>query len=240
MAQTVMDVVLELTPDSSVVLVERHFSYLMSPLIARCPDEAVAFARNLAELEPPVMFLLDRKGLEGAWQQGRVLAETKIAITEIIGSHQGRGPDTGLRICEAHSEITRQPMPFRCHSAVNYPIYEYEPVLKCLREMDNPDPMVAQWLNGQRPELIRSDTPSSFKGRVMGFLDDLLQQPGLRIITTHFEIVTLVHGLLIEGINLGSFPEDWAPKKGGGVIIIRKSNGEQIAYDYNPDLTIIV
>lgn len=223
-------------PNASIVMVERHASYLMGPLLARCPDEMEAYARNYAELEHPTTFLLDKAGIELSWQQGRAFAEAGVKIAEIIGSEQGRGPDTGLRISEGYFMASGLWVPFRCHRMANYPTYEYEAVLRCLREVG--DPFVAQWLNGKHPNLVRSDTPRTFKGRIMGFIEGLFALGGFRILASHFEIVTLVHNILVEFRDLGSIREDWFPAKGGGVLIVQEE-GFRRALDYTPDLTIV-
>lgn len=128
-------------------------------------------------------------------------------------------------------------IPVKIHPAMNYMKYNYEIILPVLREVG--DPFAAQWMNGQHEGLARSDTPGSFKGRVLGFLGDLLKKPGVQIVTTHFEIVALVHGIKVEGRDLGTIREDWAPKKGGGVIIIRRPDGHEKVFDYAPDLSIM-
>jgi len=226
----------------SIVLFERHVSYLMEHLLARCPDKAIAYALNYSASEHPSMFLLDRKGIEHAWRQGEMLALSGLKIAEIIGSEQGRGPETGIRIAESYSEKTGSWVPFRCHPAVNYPVYNYPTLLNYLRETDEDDwdPMVAEWLNSKHPNLIYSDTPETFKGRVMGFLESLLRKDGLRIVTSHFENALLVHSLLVAGVDLGNIPEDWVPTKGGGVLIIKDlRNGKQQTFDYDPNYVIV-
>lgn len=223
-------------PDASIVMVHRHASYLMGPLLARCPDEMEAYARNYAELEHPSTFLLDKAGIELSWQQGRAFAETGVEITDIICSEQGRGPDTGLRISEGYYTVSEKWVPVRCHPMTNYPVYEYEAVLRCLREIG--DPFVARWLNGKHSDLVRSDTPQTFKGRIMGFIEGLFALGGFRILASHLEIVTLVHNLLVEFRVLGSIREDWFPTKGGGVLIAQEDGFRQ-AFDYAPDLTIV-
>lgn len=233
--ETVMDVVVA-NPDASIVLVERHASYLMGPLLARCPDEYEAYARNYSEREHPSLFLLDKAGIELAWKQGRRLAQAGVNVDEIIGSEQGRGPDTGLRISEGHFMETGQWIPVRIHPAVNYMKYDYDKLLPLLRTVG--DPFAAQWMNGQHEGLARSDTPGSFKGRVLGFLDDLLKKSGVCIITTHFEIVALVRNIKVEGRDLGTIREDWTPKKGGGILLVRSPDGRNTAFDYMPDFTI--
>lgn len=232
---TVMDVVLG-NPDASIVMFKRHYSYLMGPIMNQCPDENSAYAGNYSEKKPSVLFLCDKAGCEMGWKHGRMLAHAGIEPVEIIGSHQGRGPHTGLLISEGYQEATGKWLSVRCHQAVDYPVYNFEPVKRCLDEIG--DPFVAQWLNGDHKDLVKTDTPHSFKGRVTGFITDMLEEPGFRIITTHFELVTLVHALYVEGKDLGEVPEDWAPQKGGGVLIVK--NGDDIqAYDYDNNLNIV-
>lgn len=240
---TVMEV---LKKAEKAVLVERHGAYFIGPLIARLvsegvdPKEAelVALARNYAELEPRCFFALSGKGVETSKKQGRLLAEAGVEITEVIGSHQGRGPDTGLFICEGGHEVTGKWWPFRCHQAIDYPIYEYSEVLRALHK--DGDFFVAQWLNGEGwSRLITSDTPRSFKGRVVGFIEDLLERGGRYILTTHFEILVLVHSLFVNKRDLGAVQESWIPTKNGGVIIWKESDSELKARDYSPDLALI-
>ncbi len=235
-ARTVIDLIRE-SPAAAVLLFLRHASYLMGPIQGRYQTPNEATAANYAELEPPCLFLLDDAGIQLSRQQGWRLAEAGIAVREIVASHQGRGPDTGLRISEGHHQATSRWIPVRCHAAVDYPRYNFGPVLRCLNGIG--DPFVAQWLNGQHPDLVRSDTPRSFRGRVMGFVDDLLAVPGVAIVTSHFENVTLVHGRAVEGRDLGTVREDWFPTKSGGVILVRQPGGAQTAHDFRPDLTIV-
>lgn len=225
-------------PDASIVMVHRHASYLMGPLLARCPDEMEAYARNYAELEHPTMFLLDKAGIELSWQQGWTFAEAGVEIVEIIGSEQGRGPDTGLRLSEGYHMASGRWVPFRCHRMANYPVYEYEVVLRCLREVG--DAFVAQWLNGKHPGLVRSDTPKIFQGRVIGLVQELLASPGLKVVATHFELALLAHNVYVEhiGVGIGTIREDWFPTKSGGVLIMEE-DGDAQAFDYTPDLTIV-
>ena len=242
--KTVIDVIRRY---KDVVLVERHGEYFMGPLIARLLAEGVpqdqaemiAYARNYGRLEPDCMFALNSEGIRISKAQGKLLAEAGIEI-EVIGSHQARGPDTGLFICEGYHEASGNWPPFHCHAAIDYPVYEYEVVHRALCEVG--EACVAQWLNGDRWEgLITSDTPFSLKNRVIRFIERLFLLDGVRILTTHFEIVTLVHGLLVEGKQLGRLDDSWRPDKNGGVVLWRDSNeGPQIqALDYAPDLTLI-
>ena len=239
--KTVMDVIRQ-NQNASIVLVERHESYLMGPLLARVPNKLEATARNYAELEHPSTFLLDFEGINRAHKQGCRLAREGIKVEEIIGSEQGRGPDTGLRISEGYFMKTGEWIPFRCDPAINYMVYNYGPVLRLLRTVG--DPFVAHWLNGEYDEwdvpVVRSETRYEFKKRVMRFIETLLYEPGVRIITTHFEILTLVHALKVEGKRLGLIRGDWLPEKGGGVIIVRRHNdGTEEALVYDRNLNIV-
>ncbi|NQV13184.1 MAG: hypothetical protein HQ530_02675 [Parcubacteria group bacterium] len=238
-----------------VVMVERHGAYFMGPLIARLLAEGVpadqaemlAYARNYGRLEPDCMFALDSTGIKISKKQGRLLAEAEIPI-EVIGSRQARGPDTGLFICEGYQETSGNWPPFKCHAAIDYPTYEYEVVHQALCEVG--EACVAQWLNYQRPSLITSDKPASFKGRILGFIEDLFRLgSGTRILTTHFEAVTLLHGLLVEGKQLGELDDNWAPDKNSGVILWYEAEDTDppsppaekklMALDYRPDLTLV-
>ncbi|MBU1178218.1 hypothetical protein KJ903_03275 [Patescibacteria group bacterium] len=245
--KTVMDVI---GANQNVIMVERHGDYFMGPLIARLLAEGVpakqvqmiAYARNYSRLEPDCMFALNSTGVRISREQGAALAKAGVEIAEIIGSHQARGPDTGLFICEGYHEESGKWPPFRCHAAIDYPQYEYEVIHRALCEVG--DPFLAQWLNGDPrwQRVVISDTPQSFKGRVLGFIEDLFRLGGgTRILTSHFEIVTLVHGLLVEGKQLGEFDESWAPTKNGGVILWYEwATGMKIhARDYRPDLTLV-
>jgi len=234
--KTIFDVIKE-NVGAAVVLVHRHYSYLSGPTANRAEDEADLFARNYSEQEPSVLFLCDKAGIEKGWQHGKMFAEAGIKGVNIIASHQGRGPDTGLRISEGYHEATGEWLPVSCHRAVDYPLYNYLPARKAIAEDGNP--MTAKWLNGQRPDQVRSDSPSSFKGRVIGFITDLLKGSGITLITTHFEICVLVHTIYVAKKDLGEVPEKYEPQRGGGVIIVKKANGKIVAYDYDSDLNVI-
>lgn len=244
--KTVMDVIQKY---ENVVLVERHGEYFMGPLIARLlaegvpPDqvEMIAYARNYARLEPDCMFALNDEGIRISREQGRLLAEAGIEIAEVIGSHQARGPDTGLFVCEGYHNQSGKWPPFRCHPAIDYPRYEYEVIHRALCETG--EAFVAQWLNyDPRWQCVTtSDTPRSFRGRVLGFIEDIFELGGVRILTSHFEIVTLVHGYMVDGRQLRDFDDSWRPIKNGGVILWNDPaiGPELQTLDYNPDLTLI-
>jgi hypothetical protein len=234
--KTVMDMI-QGNQEASVVLVQRHEEYLMEPLLARCPDEIDAYSRNYAQLEHPSMFLLTFQGIQRTHEQGRALARAGIQVERVTGSEQGRGPDTGLRICEGFHVESGAWIPFYTTPAVNMPAYAYQPMYDGLKTIG--DPVVMQWMNGQHADLALTDTPKAFRARVMGFVDEELTKPGVRIITTHFEIVTLVHAIKVDHRDLGAVREDWSPKKGGGIIIIRQPDGSEEAYVYAPDLSIV-
>ncbi|MBI2637218.1 MAG: hypothetical protein HYW81_03440 [Parcubacteria group bacterium] len=234
--RTVMDVIQE-NPGASVVLVQRHEDYLMEPLLARCPDQIEAYSRNYAQLEHPSMFLLTFEGIKRTHEQGRKLAQAGIQVEKVIGSEQGRGPDTGLRICEGYAMECGTWIPFTTNSAMNMTKYEYQPMYDGLKTIG--DPVVMQWMNGQHQDMTRADTPESFKARVMGFVNEQLAKPGVCIITTHFEIVTLVHAIKVEHRDLGTVREDWSPKKGGGVITVHKPDESEEAFVYSPDFSIV-
>lgn len=240
---TVMEILQE---QETAVLVERHGPYFMGPLVARLlaegvPDdqvEMIAYARNLAREEPDCMFALNSEGIRISREQGRMLAEAGIEITEVIGSHQARGPDTGLFICEGYHDQSDNWPPLRCHPAIDYPVYEYEVVLQALREEG--EKFVGQWLNGDSrwQRLITSDTPRSFNGRVTGFIEDLLERGGRFVLASHYEITVLVHATYVNGTDLGQIDEGWAPEKSGGIIIWLE-DGKIQARDYTPEFEII-
>ena len=236
--ETVIDAIKK-NKGSSVILVQRHYSYLMGPLLARCPDENVAFARNYSRIEPDTLFLCDKAGIMKGWEHGHQLAETGVKRIEVFASHQGRGPDSGLRISEGFHEATGQWLPVTTYQSVDYPVYDYDKVLHCLETLENPDSLVALWLNGQ-DDIVRFETPQSFHGRVTGFINGLINQPGVWVITTHFEMALLAHSIYVANKELGNIPEDWSPEKGGGVILIKNQEEELRAFDYSADFNLII
>ena len=238
--KTVMDV---LQTCSTAVLVERHGSYLMGPVLARCANINVVLARNHARLEAESTFVLDSLGIAASKKQGSMLAEADIKIAEVVGSTNARGAGTGLYICEGYHDLSGKWVPFRCHEALNYPRYEYEDALELLQK--NGDAFVAQWFNGDHADVVVDDTPDSFKGRTLGFVCDMLRAGGIRILTTHFEAAMLIHALFVAVSDLGSFDEAWTPTKDGGVIIwIDPDDSDEKkevikACDYGPDFQLV-
>jgi hypothetical protein len=218
---------------SALVMVQRHYSYLSGPTSSRATSEADLFARNYSEIEPPCLFLCDRAGIEQGWKHGRMLAEAGIEKIKIIASHQGRGPDSGLRISEGYHEATGSWIPVECHAAADYPRYNYDPCVRALQEAGDAAP--AQWLNGKRDDLIRTETPESFAGRVDGLIRTLLRKGGIWIVTTHFELCVLTHGIYVARSYVGNIPEDYVPIKGGGVLIMKEKSGCINSYDYGHD-----
>ncbi len=235
--KTVMDVITA-NLKASVILAQRHYSYLMGPLLARCPDKNIAYARNYARIEPDTLFLCDEAGIKRGWEHGRQLAETGIKGIEVITSRQGRGPDSGLRVSEGFYKTTGEWLPVTTCQAVDYPVYDYDQVLHCLKTLENPDSLVALWLNGQ-DDIIRFETPESFCGRVTGFINGLIKKPGVWVITTHFEMALLAHSIYVANKELGDIPEDWSPEKGGGVILVKNQEEELRAFDYDANYNLI-
>lgn len=234
--KTILDLIKE-NEGATVVLIHRHYSYLSGPTANRSENEADMFARNYSEVEPSVLFLCDKTGIEKGWQHGKMIAGAGLKGVNIIASHQGRGPDSGLRISEGYHEATGKWLPVSCHRAVDYPVYNYQPARQAIAE--DGDPMTAKWLNGQRPNLIKSDTPESFRGRVTGFVATLLKNGGITILATHFEVCVLAHSIYVAKKDLGEVSENYAPQKGGGIIIVKKTDGETVAYDYDSGLNVI-
>ncbi|KKQ62230.1 MAG: hypothetical protein US81_C0001G0021 [Parcubacteria group bacterium GW2011_GWE2_38_18] len=223
---------------AAIVLVQRHFSYLSGHTASRAIDGDDVFARNYSELEPSVLFLCDKAGIERGWQHGKAWADSGFQNVNVVASHQGRGPDSGIRISEGFHAETGLWLPVSCHRAVDYPAYNHAPALKALKE--DGDPMTAKWLNGKRNDLIKSDTPRSFKGRVTGFVEDLLERSeGITLISTHFELCVLIHSLYVEGKDLGEVSEAYSPQKGGGILIVRHEDGTTVSYDYDAELNVM-
>ncbi|KKW42243.1 MAG: hypothetical protein UY92_C0009G0047 [Candidatus Magasanikbacteria bacterium GW2011_GWA2_56_11] len=223
----------------SAVLVQRHGSYMTGHVRARCPDGHVLAARNYARLEPDCMWPLAFEAIQECHAQAAMLAAAGMKVEEVIGSHQGRGPHTGQCLSEGYARATGGTwLPFRCDAAFDYPVYDYDQALAALRTVG--DPMVAEWLNGKRPGLIVGETPASFERRIMSALEGLMAESGSRIVTSHFEIVTLVRALTVAGERLGSVDEGWFPVKNGGVILWRESATSQSwhAAEYGPDYTL--
>ncbi len=234
--KTVTDIVKE-NPNTPIVMVQRHFTYLTGHVDVWQESVNLSYARNLSDITPSVMFLCDKEGINLGWEQGKKYANAGIEISEIITSHQGRGPDSGIRIAEGIFEKTGNWIPVKPHKMADYPNYAFNSVYECL-EKDALDESVVEWLNGKRKELVASDTPKSFLGRVTGLVEDLLEKPGLRIISTHYELTLLAHCVYVEKKKLGEIPQGWSPVKGGGVLLVKK--GEKLeAYDYDPNLCIV-
>ncbi len=167
-----------------------------------------------------------------------IQSEEGLAIAEIVSSHQGRGPHTGICLSEGYMSAGGQPIPVRPVKAADYPVYNYHKVLACLRDKARGDRFVGDWLNGRNPDLILSDTPAGFEERVLGLVDGLIAQPGVRIVATHFELVKLVHGLYVEDSKLGEIGDQWLPTKSGGILLVPGLDG-LVGYEYRPDLTIV-
>ena len=237
-SRTIFDLI-RTKPTAAVLLVHRHASYLMGPVRARYANDAEAYTANYAEKEPPCLFLVDEPGIQRSRQQGRQFAEAGITIAEIVASHQGRGHDTAMRLSEGHFQAPSRWVPVRCDVRADYPRYHHDPLLECLSDPSVGDRFVAEWLNGKRSTLVRSDTPEGFEERTMSVVNELLSAPGVRVMSCHFENVTLVHGLIVDGRDLGTIREDWFPTKSGGVVIVRQPDGSQDAFDYTPDLTLM-
>lgn len=219
--------------DSAVVLVHRHFDYVTKHVMAWVKDSKKVTALNYSEKLPPCIFPLSKKGCEHGWRQGKQFAEAGIEPAEIIGSFQGRGPESGVRIMEGYEEVTGKAISMDCDMAANWPVYNYDEAVEGVTD-EHP----AQWMNGQCDNLI-IPAPESFKSRVTGLISELLGKGGVRIITTHFEICVLTHALYIEGKDLGSISETYAPQKGGGILIVRHEDGTTESYDYDADLNLL-
>ncbi len=230
----------------SAVLVQRHGAYMTGHVKARLLAEGVPpqdveiilLARNYARREPDCMWPLTRVAAEECDNQGSRFAMAGMRPVEIIGSNNGRGPHTGQCISEGFSRMTDGIwIPFRCDAAVDYPVYDYDRVYDVL--WTSPDFFVGEWLNGKQPDLVPGETPEKFERRVMSFIHDLLQKDGLRVVTTHFEIITLVHALCVAKQKRGEIDETWTPVKNGGVVIWKKADGVVMACDYTPDYDLV-
>jgi hypothetical protein len=208
---TVIDI---LKKFACAVLIQRHGAYLTGHIAARLGKGNELYAANYSRKEPDCVWPLTIGAIQECHVQGKMLVEAGVQLAEIVGSHQARGPETGMRVDEGIALVGGQFSPFRCDAGVDYPVYDYEECLRALNEVG--DPMVAEWLNGKRPDLIPGETPDSFLERVMTFLAGLVKQGGHKLVTTHFEILTLVHALCVDGVELGQVSETWFPVKKRG------------------------
>jgi hypothetical protein len=234
MKKSIMAVIAE-NSGKAMVMVQRHYSYLSGPVAARYNNDAnLTMAVNISHQELPALFALDKEGVMNGWKHGELIAESGIKIEEIVGSCQGRGPESGLRISEGFHEAEGSWLPVSCDAAANWPTYSFDYIKDSML-----DSYPAEWMNGQHPDLITSDTPESFKARVVGLIDQLLDKGGVRMITSHFEIIALTHSLYVEGKDLGSINEKFAPQKGGGVLVVRHEDGTVAAYDYDAGYNVL-
>jgi len=226
------------------VAVVRHAPYVLQPLIDQCEgDESVALARNYAELEHPGRFVLTKQGVFTTWQQGELISATDLAIHRVNYSQQGRGTETGVRLAEGIAGVRKHWPECRDVKDLNYPVYEYEPCLAALRTLGGLA-MVSAWMNGQvTPQLIRDESPSSFRRRVLGRVDDALietQQSlgdviGLTIEVTHSELCMVISEELIYHHRPGSYSmeEKRFPKYNHGILVVREDDGALRGFPFN-------
>lgn len=240
MKKSILAVIAE-NEGKSMVMVQRHYSYLSGPVAVRYNGDAnLTMAVNISHQELPTLFALDKEGVMKGWTHGEMLHQAGIVIEEIVGSCQGRGPESGLRIsegyCEEEFRVANKKawLPVSCDAAANWPTYNFEYIKDSML-----DSYPAEWMNGRHSDLITSDSPQSFKARVVGLIDRLLDKGGLRMITSHFEIIALTHSLYVEGRDLGNINEVFAPEKGGGVLVIRNEDGTTSAYDYDAKYNVL-
>lgn len=230
----------------NVVLIQRHGQYFLQPLMARLvkegvdPGEAemVALARNYSRVEHPSTFALNSAGIETSRKQGKMLAEAGIEIDMVYGSTQGRGPDTGLFICEGYCDVCATWLPFETIPKLDYPVYDYELLLQAFKAKEDKQ-MVGEWLNGKRSNLITSKSPEGFKSRIKDLVEKLLKEGGKSILTTHYEILVLAHALFVDQIDLGRVSEAWQPEKSGGVVVWIDDEDQIQGRDYDPVLKLI-
>jgi broad specificity phosphatase PhoE len=220
---------------AAAVVVHRHYVYTSEHALANVSgDKKLLTALNYSETLAPSLFPLSKKGIEHGWSHGRMLAEAGIKIRQMIGSCQGRGTETAVRIAEGYHEVAGEWIPTESRRTANWPTYRLD-----VAGHGVGDDYPAQWLNGKRPSLVGGDTPQSFKARVTGLIGELLEKGGINIIATHYEIAVLTHALYVEGEDLGTVPESYSPQNGGGVLIVKNEDGSLVAYDYGGDLNII-
>lgn len=222
---------------SGLVLM-RHGDYVTTPLLARVlGNKNELFAQVYSRRMPDVMFPLNEKGVKTSLKQGEMLASAGVKLIEVFGSESTRGAHTGLCVAEGYIFSGGGDVPFFTNPGLNYPIYDYHFVRSLLETVG--DPFVAQWLNGLHEGLVPGETPITFQERIMDCVSSLLSRPGVRVACSHFEIITLVHGLMVEGRSLGNLDDKWAPTKNGGVLLWKDESGKIEARDFMPDFQLL-
>lgn len=221
-------------------IVRRHFDY--EPVLATQATQgggygSLAGALIYTRVIDPAKLGLSTKGVQGAINQGRKLAEMGIMPSIIICGIDQRNLDGARHTAGGIKEVSGEEIHYFTSPAVTYPHYRDPHQLS--QAIDKYGDYIVHRYLAEREEVagLWSEPASVFEARVVSAVMADYPEGAPVLFDLNFEQLVLLHFLHVEKIKRSGIPIEnaWCPTKGGGIVY---GVDGQVA-EFTPELEII-